>query len=44
VLSFYVTPLLHGSWRGWQYRLWRIKDVAGIREKLAVAINGTMFT
>ena len=42
-VELYVTPLDDTAvGRGWQYRLWRIKDVVN-REKLAVAINGTMF-
>ena len=42
-VELYATPLdATAVRRGWQYRLWRIQDVVN-REKLAVAINGTMF-
>lgn len=43
-IELYVTSLDTAAVeRGWQYRLQRIKDVVD-REKLAVAINGTLFT
>jgi hypothetical protein len=43
-IELYVTPLDAAAVaRGWQYRLRRIKDVVN-EEKLAVAINGTLFT
>jgi hypothetical protein len=43
-IELYVTPLDTGAVaRGWQYRLRRIGDVVA-KERLAVAINGTLFT
>jgi hypothetical protein len=42
-VELYVTPLDPTAVaRGWQYRLRRIGDVIG-KERLAVAINGTLF-
>jgi hypothetical protein len=43
-IELYTTPLdATAIARGWQYRLRRIKDVLS-QQKLAVAINGTLFT
>ena len=43
-IELYVTPLDSSAVaQGWQYRLRRIDDVVG-NERLAVGINGTMFT
>ena len=43
-IELYMTPLDPTAVaRGWQYRLRRIKDVVN-DEKLAVAVNGTLFT
>src|SRR5262249_52107383 len=43
-IELYVTPLDPTAVaRGWQYRLRRIKDIL-TAEKLAVSVNGTLFT
>jgi phosphodiester glycosidase len=43
-IELYVTPLDHSAVAaGWQYRLRRIDEVMD-RERLAVGINGTLFT